>query len=432
MYRNVFLIGLLCLSISFLALGRQWDQDPEPKLKPLKVGNYIVVAAFKSNQVSFASRYRDEIQALNGSADFGYDSTRKLFYVYLTRVDNFEESIRQMLRTRENSTFSNAWVRVIRIGSGEQVVAVEQEKKEKIVGKQAHSTASVEVTHATTNAAEQTSSTSAVSDVSAKEMEKVISVETEVIHNPLPAPVFRPQTLQSTPVFLSLYNPQNGKLIDGEVEVVDADVNRLITKVKGNTYLRLPDPKNKSGKLTLIASPFGYRKVQNIINFRDTEADTLLPYVDLVGNYYMIKFDMVRYHPGDIVTLYNVYFFNDAAVMLPESKYELNNLLQMMEENPGYRIKLHGHTNGKGRGKIIAMGPSKEFFKITADAIESIGTAKELSGARAGVIKDWLVANGINESRIEVRAWGGDRMIHDKNSAHARRNVRVEVEVLSQ
>jgi outer membrane protein OmpA-like peptidoglycan-associated protein len=40
------------------------------------------------------------------------------------------------------------------------------------------------------------------------------------------------------------------------------------------------------------------------------------------------------------------------------------------------------------------------------------------------------VANGISSDRIEIKAWGGSRMIHDKTSVHARKNVRVEVEVL--
>jgi outer membrane protein OmpA-like peptidoglycan-associated protein len=46
------------------------------------------------------------------------------------------------------------------------------------------------------------------------------------------------------------------------------------------------------------------------------------------------------------------------------------------------------------------------------------------------VIKDWLVAQGIDPGRIQTKAWGGGRMLHDKESQYAKRNVRVEVEVL--
>jgi outer membrane protein OmpA-like peptidoglycan-associated protein len=138
---------------------------------------------------------------------------------------------------------------------------------------------------------------------------------------------------------------------------------------------------------------------------------------------------MVRYQKGDIATLYNVYFFNDAAVMLPESKYELNSLLNMMMEKP-YKIVLHGHTNSNARGRIILRNSEENFFSISSDIKESYGSAKELSKQRAETIKAWLIANGIDGTRIEIKAWGGTRMLYEKNSARAKQNVRVEVEVL--
>lgn len=91
---------------------------------------------------------------------------------------------------------------------------------------------------------------------------------------------------------------------------------------------------------------------------------------------------------------------------------------------------LHGHTNGNARGKVITVGPSKNFFELTSDVVNGSGSAKELSYQRALVIKEWLISQKISGDRIDIRAWGGTRMIHDKHSNNARRNVRVEVEVL--
>src|SRR6185436_17508415 len=112
----------------------------------------------------------------------------------------------------------------------------------------------------------------------------------------------------------------------------------------------------------------------------------------------------------------------------PESKYELNSLLVMMQENPKYKITLHGHSNGNYHGKILTVGEEQDFFSLKG-AKESIGSAKELSGQRAEVIKAFLVSNGIAADRIAVKAWGGKRPIYDKHSANARKNVRVEVEI---
>ena len=61
-----------------------------------------------------------------------------------------------------------------------------------------------------------------------------------------------------------------------------------------------------------------------------------------------------------------------------------------------------------------------------------MGTAKDLSRGRAEVIRDFLVSNGVNASRMEIKAWGGKRPIYDKNSANAKKNVRVEVEILEE
>jgi outer membrane protein OmpA-like peptidoglycan-associated protein len=104
----------------------------------------------------------------------------------------------------------------------------------------------------------------------------------------------------------------------------------------------------------------------------------------------------------------------------------------MMKENMHYRIRLHGHTNGNARGTILTMGPSQEFFSLADDIKKTTGSAKELSNQRAKVIKDWLVSQGITEDRVEVKAWGGGRMLHDQHSVNAKKNVRVDVEILAE
>jgi outer membrane protein OmpA-like peptidoglycan-associated protein len=241
---------------------------------------------------------------------------------------------------------------------------------------------------------------------------------------------YDPITLENTEVFLNLYNATNNRIIDGEIEVIDTERTRLIEKAKGNEYITMPDPKSKTGQLTFIAEVFGYRRIQHEINYKIPLADTVKSYIDLVGTTFVINFDMVRYRAGDIATLYQVYFYNDAAIMLPESKYQLEELLALMNENANYRIRLHGHTNGNYTGKIVSVGPSQDFFSLQNDVVTTTGSAKHLSELRADVIRDYLVANSIQADRIEVKAWGGKRPIYDKKSVNAKKNVRVEVEIL--
>jgi outer membrane protein OmpA-like peptidoglycan-associated protein len=145
-----------------------------------------------------------------------------------------------------------------------------------------------------------------------------------------------------------------------------------------------------------------------------------------------VRFNLQWHKKGDIITMYNVYFYNDAAIMKPESKYELNCLLDMLKQNPSYIIKLHGHTNGNSPGKIIKLKPDDDhFFQITSNNEEVFGSAKELSLERAYTIKRYLIAHGISADRMTVKGWGGKKMIYNKNDPLAKRNVRVEVEIIA-
>ncbi len=90
-----------------------------------------------------------------------------------------------------------------------------------------------------------------------------------------------------------------------------------------------------------------------------------------------VPFELVRLKKGDFAIMYNVYFYKDAGVMRPESRYEVTSLLEMLQENPKYKIKIHGHTNGNAAGKIISMGDSESFFALK-DTKEGFGSAKRI------------------------------------------------------
>ncbi len=410
------LLLLLCVALSF---SISVAQDQGAQLPP---GYYIVVAAYRKGQEDYAKRYINSINKDGRHSKYGYDAGRKYYYVYLDYYKDFDESIHEMLKTRKLGGFDLAWVRILKDPlAGQPVEGVE--------------TPTTIVEPAPTEVAKQLvietmAQEQKPAEVVAVATTAVVTETAAVTSKPKLDSIQGPKNLNKTPVFLNLYNSTNNKSIDGEVQVIDTERSRPIKKVKANDYLTLPDPGSKSGRITLLCDVFGYRKVQHEMHYQNTEADTAQASIDLMGNYYLVKFDMIRIHRGDISTLYNVYFYNDAAIMLPESKYELNSLLGMLNENQKYKIVLHGHTNGNAAGKLLTIGESKNFFEISPDVKKGVGTAKDLSRERAEVIKDWLVAQGVAGDRMEVKAWGGKRMVHDKNSEHARKNVRVEVEVI--
>ncbi len=406
------------LAIVLLGLSSHSFADPQPKGDYLQKGYYIVVAAYRIGQEKYMDAYVAKLNGTGLHTKYGYDFGRKFYYIYLDYYTDFDESIQEMLKSRKEGGFTDAWVRIMKEGytsPGSEIKPVEGVKPKEVINK----------------------------DVAVAEIvfeEPKAEAKDEIVSEPVvvnvPEPVKEPEAskepvpLKEAQVLFYLFNPTNSEPIEGDVDVVDGDVSRLIKKVKAHEVIPMIDPKNKTGKVTLIGSSFGYRKVQHDFILSEVKPDQLPEHIEWRDNHYIIKFDLARLHRGDIETLYNVYFFNDAAVMLPESKYELDRLLDFMNADPNYKIQLHGHTNGNARGKIITMGPSKNFFELTSDVKEGSGTAKDLSYQRAQVIKDWLVSNNISADRITIKAWGGSRMIHDKDSNNARRNVRVEVEVL--
>ncbi|MCS6974021.1 MAG: OmpA family protein [Cyclobacteriaceae bacterium] len=395
--------------LAFFLWGLSMQLYAQPAPHELEPGYYVVVAAYAHSRENYASRFTKDLQDKGLSAQYGFNAQKNLFFVYLSYHTDLRSSLIEMKKVREQGKFTDAWVRVV-------------------AGLIAHRPEPV--TQQVMQLNSQTGSQPVVApapapqpDPAEKKEEITVEQEEKIIQYPV-------MTLGNTEVFLSLFDATTNRVIDGEVQVIDTERNRLITKVKGNEYLMLPDPKTQSGMLTLIAEVFGYRKQQVEINYPLPLKDTIKPYIELMGTTLAVLFDMVRYRRGDRATLYNVYFFNDAAIMLPESKYELTQLLEMMKENPRYRIRLHGHTNGNYHGKILYLGPDKNFFSLTG-ARERIGSAKDLSYERAETIKEYLMTNGISGDRIEIKAWGGKRPLYDRHGVNARKNVRVEVEVLA-
>lgn len=379
-------------------------------VKELAAGYYTVVGAYDNSREDYARRYADELKGKGYDAQYGLNPNRNLFFVYIHSHGDLKSALQGMYKMREKPEFKDAWVRVVPGVIGERAEAprpepIKEEAKTEVV--------------ATETVAQQPVTQPAVP----------LEETTEPPEEPIQQ--VYPQTLGNSEVFLSLYNAANNRIVDGDVSVIDTDRGRLIKTVKGNEYLNLPDPRNESGKITLICDAFGYRKLQLDINYRNPEKDTALAHVDMMGLSFVVLFDLVRYRTGEVQTLSHVYFYNDAALMIPESRYEVDQLMEMMKENPRMKICLHGHTNGNYHGKIIKMGPEKNFFSIGKDAVNTVGTAKDLSYERAEIIREYLMSGGVSGERIEVKGWGGKKPLFDKHSANARKNVRVEVEVLA-
>jgi outer membrane protein OmpA-like peptidoglycan-associated protein len=218
---------------------------------------------------------------------------------------------------------------------------------------------------------------------------------------------------------------EDGTTLKSPVELIDLDKSSLAALYPSNEPVTI-SPINSSGRVMVQSKIFGYRLKHIGINL-NSPMDSAG--IILNDNLYTVPIVLKPLTVGDITIMYNVFFFKDAGIMRPDSKYEVNALVAMMHEFPNRKIIIHGHTNGSFRGKILKMNEAKNFFS-TEDCITTTGSATELSEERARCIQQYLVANGIDVSRTTIKAWGGKKMLYESDHARAIENVRVEVEII--
>lgn len=352
----------------------------------------VVIGAFAVQRN--AERFTAKAKLQDYDAQYEFNPDRSLYYVYTLTTPDKSQAMTEAKRLREETSFTDAWVYNGTIGLPDSPPGQD------------------------------------LNPVTEAVVEEVVETKTEDPVEEIKEP--EPETPAVTPegkkFFFKLYNAANNNPVNGEVEAIDIDRARKITTLKSNEPVYLVSPKNNSGKVSLVSNAFGYRKAQVDIDYNNPSGDNIS---SDDNNGIVVPFELVRLRKGDIVVMYNVFFYKDAAVMMPESKYEVNSLMEMMKENPKCKIRIHGHTNGNSSGKIIYMGDSQNFFSLEGTR-DSNGSAKALSEARANIIRDYLISNGVEAERMEVKAWGGKKALYDKQSARAKENVRVEVEILEE
>ena len=408
------LVGLLFFFILFQPTVAARLEQARPDAIP----NYVVIGAF-SKQTN-AIRFTDHAQKdLKLDAKFEMNIRRKLYYVYVLSTEDLTVAIEEARRLRAESEFRDTWVYRGSMTDDASVAELPQPQIELPVDEPKTEEAKTEEAKAPETAVV------AQEEAGTPTVDATDSASSDV---PVESGAAPDDSKEGTKFLFKISRATDLKRIRGDVDVIDVDRSRKMGTYKGNLSVKVSSPQNNSGKMALVCEVFGYRKVQREINYNDPEVGTDI-IRDATGSV-VVPFELSRLKKGDIAVMYNVYFFKDASIMRPESRYEVNSLMDMLNENPKYKIMIHGHTNGNATGKIISMDKDSQNFFSLSNTKEGFGSAKQLSEERASIIRDYLVSNGIDAKRMEIKAWGGKKPIHDKMSNRAQENVRVEIEIL--
>lgn len=370
--------------------------DTNQSISDLKKGMYLIVGAF--NIPENAIQYARSIKIKGKSPRVGRYRENKTYYVYAYATqDNLNYAQQKRSELRSTSQYYDAWILYVGIS------LKDFEKKEAT-----HDMVVIDQ----------------AKDIETEGIEKTITKE------PIPPP---PVTLDQN-LYNFRFNVINAttlKEVPGYVTIIDAARGKAMKSVGTNQIHQLEAPKTQSKEIIALCDIFGYTKEQVKFKIDNPMSSSDKSMISESGGITTVKYELGRHKVGEILTMYNVYFYNNSAIMKPESKFELNSLLGMLKENEKLEIKIHGHTNGNSAGKIIKLKEGdNNFFKVTSNNEEGVGSAKELSKTRAEIIMRWLIEQGIDKKRMDLKGWGGKKMLYKKTDQMAGKNVRVEIEIL--
>ena len=191
---------------------------------------------------------------------------------------------------------------------------------------------------------------------------------------------------------------QTGRPLPSLVELSEDSSLRLVNKVQtdetGFYFITLPLGKN----YTFTVNRKGYLFYSSRYSLVDKSSDSI----------YKNDIRLTPLTVNAAITLQNIQFAVNSAVLEPVSIIELKKLLTLMEENPGMSIQIIGHTDNTG----------------------SPASNKILSENRAKAVAAYLAAEGIHPSRLKWTGMGDTQPLADNKTENGQAlNRRTEIKI---
>ncbi len=255
----------------------------------------------------------------------------------------------------------------------------------------------------------------------------VDSVKTAPIEKPVEKPEEKPEVKKPAgkPFYFKLVSEKDGTEIkSGEVHLMESSAATQYQSFKPGEVVYLSAPKNKNGTYSIATQVPGYAQATTVIDFQNpTETKG-------ASEESIIEIVVPKAKKGDYIDFANVKFFKNSSILQPVSQGELDGVVDLLKENPKYKIKIHGHVNGTQDRESFTRGPNSSFFATnpSADVDHKKMSPKDLSLARAETVRDYLVSQGIEKDRISVKGEGGRIPLYPTGGTLGQLNDRVEIE----
>ena len=197
-----------------------------------------------------------------------------------------------------------------------------------------------------------------------------------------------------------VFDRSTRKGLPSSVELTDLSTKEVISKLQtdetGNYLITLPKGKDYA----FDVNRKGYLFFSENFPLSRQQGDTA----------YNIDIPLQPIEADAVIVLKNIFFDLNKYELKPQSQVELDDVVQLLKDNPTVKIQINGHTDNTGK---------------PADNLA-------LSENRARAVVTWLVSKGIAASRLSFKGLGDTRPVADNATETGRaQNRRTELKVIS-
>jgi outer membrane protein OmpA-like peptidoglycan-associated protein len=399
-----FFLTLLSLLNSYHVYAKGGVQkQAASNRRDLEMGFYVVIGSF--NVYENVQRYTKELIKTGQPCEFAFSDTHHHYYAFTYHSDSLALVKNELLKLREKINFKDAWI--LKINSQLKEKRLDENadlEKEKLIVKDP----------STSN----TMDSSSAKDISTGHHEHSFKT-----HNAN----FNIYKLKVNTCDSSL-NP-----IKAHIKVANGEKSVLLKTIESQKSETISCPVLYSQIVELICEDvLGYKKRVFFLDLSSPVNDSTNSFVKIESDQIIVNLSLTPLEVGDVMTLYNVFFYPNTNILRSKSNYELQKLVEVLKNNPKWEVMINGHVNGNSSGPITRLKEDcKDLFNPTDTELIK-GSALKLSELRAETIKYYLIQNSIDENRLQTKGWGGKKMLFKEDSPQHPYNIRAEIEILKE
>ena len=387
---------------------------------------YVVIGAFEKE--SNAREFTSEVRNFFVDVSYSFSDTRKFYYVHVLKTTRKEEARNWTLYLKSEKGFKDAWVfseanddrsdtnivaalsahRAPRY-SPDQIVALDH-------GLGRLSSAS--------NVELSTYNEKSVRDASISEMAWTNQWGIGYIADLKNDEASELNQLAEGQLFKFIVEDSKGQTLPAEVMLVDFERIKKITSFDNGGYAAIRGTKPNQ-MVTFVCEVLGFKPETRMYNI-----DHLSRGRDVHKNedgIWEVRFKLKNMDVNEFSFMNKTSFYEDAAILQPSSKEEMDKLVALMKSNPEYKIIIHSHSN-PGGSREIKFPEGEDAFDLSS-SFSKRASVKKLTKARAATLRNYLVAHGISKKRIGIIGWGGFELLAESTGPDSDINERVEIEL---